>query len=130
MRIKSRYTVEGVRDTVAVYRNDHAELHAVEASARLATSVTLDRRLDGMNEFREQLNQQAGTFVSRDVLDAIMAGIAEQVTQNARAMQARVDRLEDSGRAAANRVGWYAVALGLTSVILAVVLLLVLARQK
>ena len=30
----------------------------------------LERRLEGMNEFREQLNRQAGTFISKSELNA------------------------------------------------------------
>jgi Fe2+ transport system protein B len=39
-------------------------LEAVEKATRLAAN-TLEKRLEGMNEFREQLNQQADTFMPR-----------------------------------------------------------------
>jgi hypothetical protein len=39
-------------------------LEAVEKATRLA-AASLDKRLDGMNEIREQLNQQADSFLPR-----------------------------------------------------------------
>jgi len=38
---------------------------ALEKSLTLART-DMDRRLEGMNEFRDQLNRQAATFVTRD----------------------------------------------------------------
>jgi hypothetical protein len=49
-----------------------ARLAELDRATRLATD-TMERRLEGMNEFRAQLKDQAGTFVSRAELEAFKA---------------------------------------------------------
>lgn len=82
-----------------------------------------------MNQLREQLNRQAATFVSRETLDALLLGINDAILALTLSTQSRIDRLEQSSKSAAIRLGWYSVAFGLTSVVLAVTLLLVLASR-
>ena len=44
------------------------EIKSMQDAIRLARKE-LDRRLDGMNEFRDQLRNQAATFVTREISD-------------------------------------------------------------
>jgi hypothetical protein len=44
----------------------------------------MDHRLEGMNEFRDQLNRQAGTFVTKEQLDLIIANIMSKVNANSK----------------------------------------------
>lgn len=46
-----------------------AQVKNIENNVTKAT-VSMDRRLDGMNEFRETLKDQAGTFITRSELFA------------------------------------------------------------
>ena len=45
-----------------------SEIKSLKEARNLARSE-LERRLEGMNEFRDQLRSQAGTFVTREVAD-------------------------------------------------------------
>lgn len=44
----------------------HERIHNVEKQQVDRATAAMDRRLEGMNEFRATLKDQAGTFVSRD----------------------------------------------------------------
>jgi biopolymer transport protein ExbB/TolQ len=50
----------------------HKDQHAAENRAVTAATVAMDKRLDQMNEFREQLRDQATSFVRRETLDAFI----------------------------------------------------------
>ena len=52
--------------------------------------VALEHRLDGMNEFREQLREQAARLVTRELLDGVVNGLRAQDDQQ----DARIQRLE------------------------------------
>jgi len=57
-----------------------SQLEAYQRAVEIATR-TLDKRLDGMNEFRDTLRDQASRFVTRDELalkvDVLQAQIGE-----------------------------------------------------
>lgn len=53
--------------------DSHVAQHASENRAVMAATVAMDKRLDEMNAFREQLRDQAATFVRRETLDAFIA---------------------------------------------------------
>jgi hypothetical protein len=42
-------------------------------------SDEMNRRLEGMNEFREQLNRQAGTFVEKNLYEAEYAALRKEI---------------------------------------------------
>jgi hypothetical protein len=56
-----------------------------EKALRIATAE-MNRRLEGMNEIRSQLDRQASTFVSRDALD----GVAEKMSDRIQACVEKV----------------------------------------
>lgn len=52
------------------HAKEHDREHlSTEQAIRVATQ-SMDKRLDGMNEFREALTSQQATFVRREMLDA------------------------------------------------------------
>lgn len=51
----------------------HVAQHGAEDRAVDLAQKAMDKRLDGMNEFRDQLRDQASTFVRRDQLDSFIA---------------------------------------------------------
>jgi hypothetical protein len=68
--------------------------------------VALEHRLDGMNEFREQLRDQAARLVTRELLDGIVAGLRTQDEQQdlrIQALERRVVADEGAGSAAGKR---------------------------
>lgn len=50
----------------------HDREHLTTEQAIKTATITLDKRLDGMNEFRDQLRDQAATFIRREQLEAFI----------------------------------------------------------
>jgi hypothetical protein len=53
-------------------------LNSYEKAVSVATAA-MDRRLDGMNEFREQLKDQASKFLTKDVYESKHELIVQQI---------------------------------------------------
>jgi hypothetical protein len=70
-RMSERECVE-LRDYIEV------QLKALKEATNLARE-NMERRLEGMNEFRNQLNSQANTFMTRDAFEARHLLIQTQV---------------------------------------------------
>ena len=123
------------RDEVTLRELLEARLEATEKALGLAR-VELERRLEGMNEFREQLRDQAARFITRDEFDMRMdamvarreAGIhALEVKVEALVARMEADREVVCGRidaAAKGKVSW-GVALAVTLLSSLVLLLIV-----
>jgi len=47
----------------------HGDVHAAESQARDKAAAAVDKRLEGMNEFRDQLRQQATSFLTISVFE-------------------------------------------------------------
>jgi hypothetical protein len=58
------------------------------------TRVAMEKRLDGMNEFRDQLRDQAARFIGRDELNAIVKNNEEGQVRNADATQRLASRMD------------------------------------
>lgn len=54
----------------------------------------MEKRLDAMNEFRDQLRDQASKFISRDELNLITAHNEESYSRNADAIQRLASRID------------------------------------
>lgn len=79
--------------------------------------TNLERRLDGMNEFRAQLKDQAGTFLTRDASDR------EHVQFTLRVSTLELWRAGVEGaQTRANLISWLAMFISVVSVIGATVL--------
>jgi hypothetical protein len=48
----------------------HESVHRAEATARDKAEGSVDKRLEGMNQFRDQLREQAGNFLQITVFEA------------------------------------------------------------
>jgi hypothetical protein len=67
------------------------ELRENEARRNIElASARVDDRLEAMNEFRAQLDRQAGTFVTRSEVDQVRAAAADRLAELTR----RLDRVE------------------------------------
>jgi hypothetical protein len=62
-----------MRDYVDARMDDHRQVHAAEERALQAAADAMASRFEGVNEFRQALAEQSGSFVTRAVLDAIVA---------------------------------------------------------
>lgn len=58
-----------------VTETSHREQHISEQRAVEAAVASMDKRLEGMNEFRESLRDQSQTFARKDALDALDAQV-------------------------------------------------------
>lgn len=58
------------RSSRIAFDEAHAAVHQTEAIAREKAEASVAQRLEAMNEFREQLRNQAATFLTKDVFEA------------------------------------------------------------
>lgn len=108
----------GAPSSGGVPLRDHFEsrITSLEKATMLAAN-TLEKRLEGMNEFRETLRDQATRFVTREEMD-LRVGRNREAIEELRTFK---DRLE--GKASAQSV-WIAYGFTLVSFVLAVIGLL------
>ena len=72
--------MDGFRDTIITVK-EHFEVRFNELEKRIIlTQNDLERRLEGMNEFREQLHNQANTFLTRERFDVESQRINDKIT--------------------------------------------------
>jgi hypothetical protein len=76
------------------YNENHTILHAMEAEARDKAVENIDRRLEGMNEFRDQLKAQAATFVTRAENDLRAQGTRKEIEGKQDAINSELDTLK------------------------------------
>ena len=101
------------------HRDDALEAHARMDDLRHAAGdakiqkadLDLERRLEEMNNFRDQINQERGDYLRRDMYDRENAALSDRVKS------LEIVRGEQSGKAAA-----YASMVGFVVVIVQVVL--------
>lgn len=88
-----------MRSSDGICIRDYVDIRFKEAQRAIdKAEKMMNNRLEGMNEFREQLNQQATTFVPRGEMTIINDKLMEDI----RILQSKVDRAE--GKASANAV--------------------------
>jgi hypothetical protein len=69
----------------------HQELQAVEDRRNLDIAAgRIDDRLEGMNQFRQQLTDQAGRFITRAEIELERRAVTERLAE----MTRRLDRVE------------------------------------
>ena len=75
--------IEALRDErQIVTSSQQLALEKAQASTQEAVhqvALTMDHRLEGVNEFRAQLSDQTATFVTREVLDTRMSEIDKRI---------------------------------------------------
>lgn len=59
----------------------HIEVHVIEKDGLEKASHQMDKRLMGMNEFRDQLRDQAHKFLGRDLFDTRMGALDNELKQ-------------------------------------------------
>ncbi len=62
-------TVAHERELREGWQVAHERVHSLEEEARRLATVDVDRRLQGMNEFRAENLEDRGKYVTREVLD-------------------------------------------------------------
>ena len=67
-------------DQVTLREYFETQLEAYQKAIDVATR-TLDKRLDGMNEFRDTLRDQASRFVTRDEMDLKVNVLQAQIVE-------------------------------------------------
>lgn len=99
--------------------DDHQRQHTAEDAALRAATEAMAARLDAMNEFRAQLVNQAGTFVTRDLLDSTDRRMQVQVE----ALSTKITDIAATAQRAAIATG---VGMGLLGVVGGIVLMRIL----
>lgn len=105
--VESRFVAFGAR--LDAYVNQHREMHEKMAEQLVASAAAVDRRLEGMNELRTQLNMERGQFVTRDMLDQRSSAVDIRFQDLGKRMDQRFEeqtkRISDMERAKANLEG-------------------------
>jgi hypothetical protein len=76
-----------------IHINAHAKEHEYTNLAIIKAEGSLDKRLEGMNEFRAQLSSQTATFVTREIFDRYSKEMAEKVDVAFKASNAKQEAL-------------------------------------
>ena len=64
------------------HEREQRELQFKEAERAInLAKETIDHRLNSMNELREQISKERGTFISREIFDRACAAIDDRVRQ-------------------------------------------------
>lgn len=90
--------------------------------------IALEHRLDGMNEFREQLRDQAARLVTRELLDGVVNGLRAQDDQQDKRIQElerRVVADEGAGSAEGKRAADHQSRITTTVAVVTTILFLV-----
>ena len=59
----------------------HGHVHELANAQVAKAEASMERRLESMNEFRQSLRDQSGTFITRDVSEARHAAILDRIEQ-------------------------------------------------
>lgn len=81
-----------LRDYFEALILDHEKAHAAFAESLRVAGVSLDKRLEGMNEFRQTLTDSQKLSVPRDTFDISM----ERLNQNRTSIEDRLNAVERS----------------------------------
>lgn len=88
-----------------------------------------DKRLEGMNEFRDTLSDQANNFVTKDALDALTLRLEAMITRNRQDLDQLSKRIDTrEGEIKGSRLTWGNMAALLASFAVVIGLLVVLAN--
>jgi gas vesicle protein len=78
---------------------------AKEAISKAETAT--DRRLEGMNEFRDTLSDQASHFVTKDALESLVDKLETQINRNRDDLDSLAKRIDvREGQTAGSRLTW------------------------
>lgn len=71
LRKQGDITWEAYKRETALHAVNHAHEHARDNEARQIALGGMEKRLEGMNEFRAQLKEQASTFATKEMLEQL-----------------------------------------------------------
>lgn len=74
--------------------SSHRREHDAEEKAVLEARHVLDRRLEGMNELRRQIDRERGVFATREMVEEKSAGLAAVSQSRLDILNGRLDKLE------------------------------------
>ena len=101
---------------VSLKEHFEARIAALEKATEVASGA-MDRRLDGMNEFRDTLRDQASRFVTREELDIKIGVVVEAISE------LKMYKAQMEGRASVSSV-YVSYAIALLGIVLSVISLL------
>ena len=101
-------TWEAYKREANIHATNHAHEHTRDNEARQIALGGMDKRLEGMNEFRAQLKEQAATFATKDQLDARIAPIDLRLQNIEKALVAS----QGKGTGASTTIQYIVMALG------------------
>lgn len=76
---------------------------AAQKEAVVKSEASIDKRLEGMNEFRGQLSDQANRFVPREVVDAQIGALQTVIAQQ----QSALDKMEGVRQGTSSTIGYF-----------------------
>jgi hypothetical protein len=85
---------ENVERIAVLHAEAHAREHALTQTALEKAERAMEHRLEGLNEFRGQLRDQAATFASRDLVDSRLATLSIRQDEATERIEARLKLLE------------------------------------
>lgn len=100
----------------------HTREHVMNDQAIVKAYETMEKRLESMNEFRDQLRDQAATFVRREVLDTAMTGLTQRIEKSEDVFENRIARLELANANMTGRLTALGIAMGIIVVVVNVAL--------
>jgi hypothetical protein len=87
--------LERTEKAIELAQTAHRREHEIERRAQETSDAAHQLRHEQMNEIREQLNDQARTFVREDVFTANVAGLERRITEMVREQTAYRDESRD-----------------------------------
>ena len=82
------------RELRELWQQTHEARHTAEIDALVLAREDVNRRLDGMNELREQINRERGQFLSRDLYDREHARLSEEMDRRLKVLENRESNLQ------------------------------------
>lgn len=107
--------IEHERELRESWQVGHNLLHEAEDKALDIASKEIDRRLEGMNQIREQINNERGMYVTREVYDEQHNALRDMMDTRLKVLETMKSNME--GRLWAMGAGVSAVVVAINVVI-------------
>lgn len=82
------------RELREAWQKAHLTLHKSEAEALATARNEIDRRLSGMNEIREQINNERGRYLLREFYDEQHASLRDTMDVRLKALETKQSNME------------------------------------
>jgi hypothetical protein len=107
--------IRHLRDLLEAHKELDNLRHAEEQKSLAAAEVNLDRRLDTMNQFREQLTAERGHYVNRELHDKMESTVMSKIDKIDFDMDGRLKILETYAANVQGRI--WAMGAGITIIV-------------